>query len=98
MPSGNKFVDAIVDSLRQSATNRLDHEFLHGYDEAANLCLTVLSESIDELRARIESGSFLSEAEQLLMSRLMSLREDMAHRLHGLLESESAEEAREVTS
>jgi hypothetical protein len=81
MPSGNGFMrevlERVIDDARRNKNARFDAEYIDGFNEAANICLSVLSESIDGLLAKIESGDYLSNQEQFLLARLKGLETEM---------------------
>jgi hypothetical protein len=71
-----KAKDFVGDVLRESANGVIDGAFVDGYDEAANICVGVLSKNIDDLLNRIKSGSYLSDQEQFLLSKLNELKSE----------------------
>lgn len=60
--------------VRRSATERLDEEFIVGFNEAANISVGLLTAKIDELMSRMQSGSYLSEPDQQLLAQLAALK------------------------
>lgn len=54
----------------------LDKEFSNGYNEAANICVGIITKKIDELFSKINSDSFLSTQEQFLLSKLKELQSE----------------------
>ena len=71
-----KVKDFMGDVLRESANRIIDDEFAKGYSEAGNICVGVLSNNIDGLLNRIKSGSYLSDQEQSLLSKLNELKSE----------------------
>jgi hypothetical protein len=69
-----EFVGDLVDSVRKSASEHSDDAFADGYNDAANICVGVLSETIDGLLKQIKLGSYLSDQEQFLLSKLNELK------------------------
>lgn len=58
------------------------HSFVEkGYDEAAEICLSILSESIDELSDKDKTGKRLSDKEQFLHVQLNKLKREMERAL-----------------
>ena len=51
----------------------MNDAFFDGYNTAANICVDVITKNIDELFSQINSGSFLSDQEQFLLSKLNDL-------------------------
>jgi hypothetical protein len=66
--------DFVGDLLRESAGKHYDNIFAEGYNEAANICVGVLSKHIDGLLKQIKSQNYLSNEEQFLLSRLNELK------------------------
>ena len=82
------FLDDLIRKIQQDARGRLDDEYLAGYNEAANICVDLLSKKIDGLLNQIKSGSYLSEEEQFLLSQLNALKSETERTLHAHLRSE----------
>ena len=56
--------------VRESADSHMNDAFFDGYNTAANICVDVITKNIHELFSQINSGSFLSDQEQFLLSKL----------------------------
>ena len=69
-----EFVDDLLRGVRNSAHEHIDDAFADGYSEAANVCVGVLSKTIDALLKQIKPGSYLSDQEQFLLSKLNELK------------------------
>ncbi|MFF5447573.1 hypothetical protein [Streptomyces sp. NPDC012888] len=63
--------------------------FSEGFDEAANICVSIVAERIAELMTKIQSGSYLSTEEQFLLSRLTGLKEEMEKALHSFFDQDA---------
>lgn len=59
-----------------------DKVFADGYNEAANICVDVLSRRIDGLMGQIKAGRDLSSKEQLLLSALTELKSETQAELY----------------
>lgn len=70
------FFDELKSEVRATGTKRLDDEFAAGYDEAANICVEIITKKTNDLLAGIDSGQFLSENEQLLLATLNQLKSE----------------------
>ena len=51
--------------------------YLKGYDEAADICVSHITRSIDKLKRRMRNDNKLSEKEQFLMITLEDLRDEI---------------------
>lgn len=78
MTSGNNFLRGLLDEagdlIRRVGRNLVDGSYNSGYEEAASVCLGVLSKNIDDLMNKIKPGSYLSDQEQFLLSKLTELK------------------------
>lgn len=73
----------VTDRIREDATDRLDARFEEGFNEAANICVNLLSKKIDGLLSQVKQGSYLSENEQFLLAQLNNLRSEAEAGLRG---------------
>ena len=53
----------------------------HGYNEAGDRCLGVLSRNIDDLQTQVKSGSSLSKQDQFLLTKLHELKAEIESEL-----------------
>ena len=67
--------------VQEDVTDHLDQEFNRGFDEAANLCIGILEQKINDLANKISPSTFLTEAEQLLLATLQQLKVETEDRL-----------------
>lgn len=78
MSSGNKimrgFLGSAGNGARRVAKELVDDSFARGFDEAASISVGVLSKNIDDLLNKIKSGSYLTDQEQFLLSRLTEMK------------------------
>lgn len=70
------FSDELKSRVRATGNHRLDEEFAAGYDEAANICIEIITKKINDLLAGVNSGQLLSEKEQLLLASLNQLKSE----------------------
>lgn len=70
------FFDELKSRARATGNQRLDEEFAAGYDEAANICVEIVTNKINDLIATINSGQLLLEKEQLLLVSLNQLKSE----------------------
>lgn len=70
--------------VRESADSHMNDTFFDGYNTAANICVDVITKNIDELFSQINSGSFLSDQEQFLLSKLNDLKSETEEKLYRL--------------
>ncbi|MGO4349287.1 hypothetical protein AB4Z45_27735 [Paenibacillus sp. MCAF9] len=75
--------DNTRNGLRESDIKRMNGAFDEGYDEAANICLGVITKKIDELFSKInsDSDSYLSKEEQFMLSKLKELKSETEEQL-----------------
>jgi hypothetical protein len=66
--------DFMGDVAREAVTPLLSKEFAKGYDEAANICMRILSKKIEDLLNQVTTGRYMSEQEQFLLSSLYEIR------------------------
>jgi hypothetical protein len=71
-----EFVGDLLGSARTSVNEHIDDAFADGYNEAANVCVGILSETINGLLKQIKPGSYLSDQEQFLLSKLNELKSE----------------------
>ena len=77
-------VFSVIDTLKkvsESADSHMNDAFFDGYNTAANICVDVITKNIDELFSQINSGSFLSDQEQFLLSKLNDLKSETEEKL-----------------
>ena len=67
--------------VRESADSHMNDAFFDGYNTAANICVDVITKNIHELFSQINSGSFLSDQEQFLLSKLNDLKSETEEKL-----------------
>jgi len=68
--------------MRELGRQQIENLFADGYNKAASICIGMLSRKIDGLISQMESGPFLSEQEQFLLSSLTRMRSDTESALH----------------
>lgn len=73
--------DDTLNRLREADNKRIYEAFNDGYHEAANICVGILEKKIDELLSQIKSGSYLSEQEQFMLSKLNELKSETEEEL-----------------
>ncbi|WP_326773019.1 hypothetical protein [Streptomyces sp. NBC_01445] len=83
---------AVREEAKESGRAYYFSVYDRGFDEAAQTCLGVLSDAMDELLARMKSGN-LSEQEQVLYARLTELRAEMDERLRNACQEEPTGDA-----
>ena len=71
----------ILGRARSDVNNRFDVARAEGFEAAADICLNVLSRSIDGLLSRIKSGTYLTDQEQFLLSTLNDLKSETENEL-----------------
>ena len=77
-------VFSVIDTLkkvRESADSHMNDAFFYFFNTAANICVDVITKNIDELFSQINSGSFLSDQEQFLLSKLNDLKSETEEKL-----------------
>ncbi|MEU9028151.1 hypothetical protein AB0D46_11530 [Streptomyces sp. NPDC048383] len=83
---------AVRDAAKESVLATYRDEYDLGFNEAAQICMGVLSDATDELLAKMKSGN-LSKQEQALYARLTELTSEMDRRLRSACEAEPTGEA-----
>ena len=73
---------AAKDAARSAGRDVGDRVFADGYNDAANICVDVLSKKIDGLMSQIKAGRDLSSKEQFLLSALTELKSETQAELH----------------
>lgn len=73
---------AAKDAARSAARDVNDRAFADGHNDAANICVDVLSKKIDGLMSQIKAGRALSSNEQFLLSALTELKSETQAELH----------------
>lgn len=76
-----EILDDSIDGVRDSVRKTESEEFLVGYDQAANICVEIITKKIDELFSQISSNSFLSEREQFLLLKLKEMKSETEEEL-----------------
>ena len=76
-----KIIDDSIDGVRDSVRKSESEEFIVGYNQAANICVEIITKKIDELFSQISSDSFLSEREQFLLSKLKEMKSETEEEL-----------------
>ncbi|WP_433474748.1 hypothetical protein ACQPZP_39585 [Spirillospora sp. CA-142024] len=74
--------DFLLDVARKVANDRTGEIFTEGFEEAANICMDVLSKNIDALLDQIKLGGNLSKQEQFLLSNLIEIKSETEKRLN----------------
>lgn len=73
---------SIAKSEALDLAGRVGHFFVKkGFDEAAEICLSTLSKSIDDLSKKDKTDKRLSDKEHFLYVRLSELKREMEERL-----------------
>ncbi|MBW5247468.1 hypothetical protein JGS39_00240 [Streptomyces sp. P01-B04] len=78
---------AVRDAAKEGVLATYRNEYDLGFDEAAQICMGVLSDATDELLAKMKSGN-LSKQEQALYARLTELTSEMEGRLRSACAAE----------
>ncbi len=73
--------DITLNAVRESENKRMNEEFNDGYNEAANICVGIITKKIDELFSKINSDSSLSKQEQYMLSKLNELKSETEEEL-----------------
>ncbi|MBO1914504.1 hypothetical protein J4G37_58000, partial [Microvirga sp. 3-52] len=68
-----KFLKSV---FNDSVTNVKNEIFMDGYNQAATICVDLLTKNIDELFNQINSNSFLSKQEQFTLLKLKELKSE----------------------
>jgi len=74
-------MDDTKNGVRESGDKWMNEAFIDGYNEAADICVSIITKKIDELFSQINSGSFLSEQEQFMLSKLKELKSETEEEL-----------------
>lgn len=82
---------AAKDAARRAGRDVGDKVFADGYNEAANICVDVLSRKIDGLLSQIKAGRDLSSKEQFLLSALTELKSETQAELYRLWDAPGGE-------
>ncbi|MFJ2595161.1 hypothetical protein [Streptomyces erythrochromogenes] len=77
---GHAVRDGVKEGARASYYGGYEREYERGFNEAAQICMDVLSGATDGLLTRMKSGD-LSKQEQALYARLTELTAEMDERL-----------------
>ena len=85
MSSVNDFMHDLLSTAREATIDAAKDVFIDGFEDAANICLGVLSNNIDGLLKKIKSGSYLSNEEQFLLSRLTEIKSETEEYLRNYL-------------
>ena len=94
MSGVNGFMRDVIDGVRKRASDRLGDEFDDGFEEAANICMGVISKNVDGLLHRIKSGNYLSDQEQFLLSKLTEMQSETEKSLREFQGSSTIDEGR----
>ena len=78
--------------VRGVAREHTDQAFEEGFNEAANICVRLITEAAAELTAKMGKAS-LSDREQAQLARLSGLKEEMEQALYGYWEQPAAEQS-----
>lgn len=90
MASGEDFLRYVGGAVRKAANDHVSERFTDGFNEAANICVTMLSEKIDELMDRMKTGE-LSRPDQVLLSSLTVLKSETEQKLFRYWETLAAD-------
>ncbi|MFF6777260.1 hypothetical protein ACFY8W_27415 [Streptomyces sp. NPDC012637] len=90
MVSGEQVLRGVGGLLLEARARARDKVYAEGFDAAANICVSILSDAIDGLMAKAKSGD-LSKQEQVVLSRLTELRAETEEVLRGFWEPEPTE-------
>ena len=77
-----KFMQYVSNVVNESKDKAVKEIFGDGYNEAAGICVGMITKKMDELYSQISSGSFLSEQEQFLLSNLKELKSETEEKLY----------------
>ena len=77
-----KFMQYASNVANESKDKAVKEIFVDGYNEAAGICVGMITKKMDELYSQISSGSFLSEQEQFLLSNLKELKSETEEKLY----------------
>lgn len=95
--SGNDYKRDLLERLKgfgkEIAWDVLNMPRRGGFNEAAAICLNLISDNIEGLSVKIKSGN-LSKQDQLLLSQLKELKAEMEMRLENSWASESVDSER----
>lgn len=67
----------LVRAMREGDRNRHLAVVLEGYDAAAEICIGVLTATLDRIETKIEAGKPLSAEERVLRTELYAIRSRM---------------------
>ncbi|MEU0112780.1 hypothetical protein ABZ137_03400 [Streptomyces bobili] len=87
-----KLGHAVREGAEESARDFYFSGYDRGFDEAAQICMGVLSDATEELLARMKSGN-LSKQEQALYARLTGLTAEMDESLRNTRQEEPTGDA-----
>lgn len=73
--------DAAVDGARAARDDAVGRLYGNGFNDAANVCVELLTERSDHLMGRIRAGALLTDAEQHVLAELSELKAEMERRL-----------------
>lgn len=77
-----KFMHYVSNIVTESKNKVVEEIYADGYDMAAHICLGIITKKMDELYGQISSGSFLSEQEQYMLSKLKELKSETEEKLN----------------
>lgn len=83
----NFLKDTFNDALMEAGNKQLNDAFINGYNEAANICVGIITNKIDELFNKINSDSFLSEQEQFVLLKLKEIKTETEEELRNFWSS-----------
>ncbi|MEV4535399.1 hypothetical protein AB0J82_16365 [Asanoa sp. NPDC049518] len=89
---GDLLRGALLGGVRRVVNDRENDAFAHGFEEAAGICLGLLSKSIEGLMDQIKSGKFLSDQEQFLLLRLNEMKSETEGHLRDFWDSVATDE------
>ena len=72
----NSVINDSITKVRGSVNERENEIFIDGYNQAANICVDIITKNIDELFNQINSNSFLSKQEQFTLLKLKELKSE----------------------
>jgi hypothetical protein len=77
-----------VDGVNRNHQARLDELFSGGFEEAARICLNILSENINDLSNKNKTASQLSAQDRHLLLMLHEIKREAEGRLRGFWDIE----------
>ncbi len=82
----------LLGAMGKAENDRLIDAFADGYEEAADICVSVLTKNIDGLLNQIKSGNYLSDQEQFLLSKLTQVKTETERALRDYWDNSGTED------